>query len=367
MHGFALVGCGRIAPKHVEAIATSQRAKLCAVCDIVPERAQRIAVELGVPSYVDMHDMMSREPAIDIVSILTPSGLHPEHVIELAQYGKPIIVEKPMALRVTDADRMIEACDRSGAPLFVVKQNRYNRPVIRLREALEAGRFGRPIMGAVRVRWCRRQAYYDQDAWRGTWALDGGVFGNQASHHVDLLQWLLGPVDSVMAESGRFCSKIEAHDTGAALFRFKSGAIGVAEATTCTRPQDLEGSLTIMGDRGVVEIGGFAVNEVRVWQFEDGTAAEAEEIKETCGETPPNVYGYGHRAYLEHILDVVEHGVAALVDGLEGRKSVELVEAIAESAASGARVDLPFRPRASRLGGGYGDERNVKWGEADVP
>lgn len=352
MHGLALVGCGRIAPKHVEAISASHRARLCAVCDIVPARAERLATELDVPAYIDMHDMMRRVDDIDIVSVLTPSGLHPDHVIELAPYGKPIIVEKPMALRVLDADRMIEACDRSGAPLFVVKQNRYNRPVMKLREALDTGRFGRPIMGTVRVRWCRRQAYYDQDTWRGTWALDGGVFGNQASHHVDLLQWLLGPVDSVVAETGRFCASIEADDTGAALFRFKSGAIGIAEATTCTRPRDLEGSLTIMGDRGVVEIGGFAVNEVRVWQFEDETPAETREVMEQCFESPPNVYGYGHRAYLEHVLDVVEHGVAALVDGLEGRKSVELVEAIAESAASGVRIDLPFRPRASQLGGG---------------
>lgn len=349
---FALVGCGRIAQKHADILGNGEvkGARLAAVCDVKPERAQAFAVKYGVPAYTNMHDMMKAMPAIDVVSVLTESGNHARHTIELASYGKHIVVEKPMALTLADADAMIRACDEAGVKLFVVKQNRYNRPVIKLREALQQGRFGRLVMGTVRVRWCRPQAYYDQDAWRGTWAMDGGVFTNQASHHVDLLEWFLGEPDSVFAYSRTALVDIETEDTGVAVIKFRSGALGVIEATTATRPKDLEGSLSLLGEKGTVEIGGFAVNEMKTWNFLEPMSGDDRVFSE-YRDNPPNVYGFGHVAYLQHVVDAVTNGSPSLVDGLEGRKSLELITAIYESIETGAQVHLRFTPKQSRLGG----------------
>jgi predicted dehydrogenase len=246
---------------------------------------------------------------------------------------------------------MIAACDAAGIKLFIVKQNRYNVPVRKLREALDEGRFGKLVMGTTRVRWCRRQDYYDQDAWRGTWALDGGVFANQASHHVDLLQWCLGRPTSVFARGRTALAKIESEDTGAAIVTFANGALGVIEATTATRPVDLEGSISILGEKGTVEIGGFAANEIRTWRFEEKLASD-DEVIARFRENPPNVYGFGHIAYLEHVIDAVMNGAPSLVDGLEGRKSLELVTAIYEAMATGLPVTIGFGERSSPLGRG---------------
>jgi predicted dehydrogenase len=209
----ALVGCGRISARHSQLLAEGKiaGAALLCVCDIVPEKAQKIADPYDVPAYSDMHEMMRLEKP-DLVAVLTESGHHASHVIQLAQYGAHILVEKPMALTLADADKMIEVCDSAGIKLFVVKQNRFNLPVIKLREALEQQRFGKLTMGTVRVRWCRPQSYYDQDPWRGTWAYDGGVLTNQASHHVDLLEWMMGDVDSVFAMSRTALADIETED-----------------------------------------------------------------------------------------------------------------------------------------------------------
>lgn len=349
---FALVGCGRIAQKHADILSNGEikGGRLAAVCDIKPERAQAFAAKYGVPAYTDMHEMMKAVPSINVVSVLTESGNHARHTIELASYGKHIVVEKPMALTLTDADAMIRACDEAGVKLFVVKQNRYNRPVIKLREALGQGRFGRLVMGTVRVRWCRPQAYYDQDAWRGTWAMDGGVFTNQASHHVDLLEWFLGEPESVFAYSRTALVDIETEDTGVAVIKFRNGALGVIEATTATRPKDLEGSLSLLGEKGTVEIGGFAVNEMKTWNFLDPMPGD-ERVFSEYRDNPPNVYGFGHVAYLQQVVDAVMNGSPSLVDGLEGRKSLELITAIYESIETGAQVNLRFTPKQSRLGG----------------
>jgi UDP-N-acetyl-2-amino-2-deoxyglucuronate dehydrogenase len=352
MQRFALVGCGRIAKKHAEILGERQvrSGSLAAVCDVVEERARAFGERYRVPWFTDMHAML-REASdrIDAVSILTPSGLHAPHCIELAPYRKHLVVEKPMALRLEDADAMIRACDRAGVRLFVVKQNRYNLPIAKLREALEAGRFGKLVMGTVRVRWCRKQDYYDQDDWRGTWALDGGVFANQASHHVDVLEWMLGDVDSVYAATRTALVDIEVEDTGVAVLRFRNGALGVIEATTATRPRDLEGSLSVLGEKGTVEVAGFALNQMRTWSFTEPRPEDAE-VLQKFSQNPPNVYGYGHVAYLEKVVESIESGKAALVDGLEGRRSLELITAIYESAETGREVPLRFRPKLSRLG-----------------
>lgn len=348
---FALVGCGRIAKKHAEILAGGHvvGGSLAAVCDVREERARHFGGQYGVPWFPSLESMMEQRPDIDVVCVLTPSGRHAEHTLALAPYGKHIVVEKPMALTVDDAERMIEACDRHGVRLFVVKQNRYNRAVARTREALDAGRFGRLVMGTVRVRWCRTQAYYDQDPWRGTWALDGGVFANQASHHVDLLQWMLGEWDSVWAKAGPPLVDIEAEDTGVAVIKFRNGALGVVEATNATRPKDLEGSLSLLGETGSVVVGGFAVNRVETWQFAEPRPGD-EEVAGGVGEDPPNVYGFGHIPYLEHVVTCIQKDRPALVDGLEGRRSIELISAIYESIETGREVSLRFRPKKCRLG-----------------
>jgi UDP-N-acetyl-2-amino-2-deoxyglucuronate dehydrogenase len=347
---FALVGCGRIARRHAELLGQKQiaGAELVAVCDIVRAKAEKLAAPYGVVAYADMHEMMKREQ-VDVVVVLTESGKHAEHAVALAPYGKHIMVEKPMALTLDDADAMIDACDRHNVRLFVVKQNRFNVPVVQLRKALEAGRFERLVMGTVRVRWCRRQDYYDQDTWRGTWALDGGVLTNQASHHVDLLEWMMGDVESVFARSTTALVKIEAEDTAVVVLKFRSGALGMIEATTATRPKDLEGSLSILGEGGSVEIGGFAVNEIKVWQFEKSLPSD-EEVRTRYSVNPPNVYGFGHQAYYEHVVACIRNQERQLVDGLEGRRSLELISAIYESIETGREVSLRFVPARCRLG-----------------
>jgi len=351
MTHFALMGCGRIAKRHATLLAGGhvRGAKLIAVCDTQADRAKKFGKEFGVNSYQDMEEMMLKEK-IDVVCVLTPSGLHAEHVIALSKFRKHIVVEKPMALTLESADAMIQACDEQGIKLFVVKQNRFNLPVVRLREALVAGAFGKLVMGTVRVRWCRDQSYYDADPWRGTWALDGGVIANQASHHIDLLEWMLGRVESVFAKSIHGLVDTETEDTAVALLKFRSGALGVVEATTATRPVDLEGSISILGEKGSVEIGGFAVNEMKVWKFAGQTAAQEQAIIREHSVNPPNVYGFGHQAYLQHVVDCLDGGQSALVDGLEGRKSLELITGIYESIETGREVPLSFRAQKCKLG-----------------
>jgi UDP-N-acetyl-2-amino-2-deoxyglucuronate dehydrogenase len=275
--------------------------------------------------------------------------MHAQHTIQVANSGRHVIVEKPMALQMSDADAMIAAVERAKVRLFVVKQNRFNLPVVKAREALDAGRFGKLILGTVRVRWCRDQSYYSQDAWRGTWAQDGGVIANQASHHVDMLGWFMGPVESVHARGARALVNIEAEDTAVATLRFRNGALGVVEATSATRPNDLEGSLSVLGAEGTVEIGGFAVNKIRHWRFVHPNDSDAEVI-ERYSVNPPNVYGFGHQAYYEHVIDCLTANKSALVDGREGRQSLELVAAIYESIASGEEVRLPLQVKSSLLG-----------------
>ncbi|WP_369722536.1 Gfo/Idh/MocA family protein [Bradyrhizobium sp. LLZ17] len=347
---FGLLGCGRIAKRHSELLGGNHidRASLVAVCDSVRSRADALAAKFGVPAYEDLEAFLDHKD-MDAVAVLTPSGLHPQHAIACARAGKHVVVEKPMALRLQDADDMIRACDEVGVKLFVVKQNRFNVPVVKAREALDAGRFGRLVLGTVRVRWCRDQAYYDQDAWRGTWAYDGGVLTNQASHHIDMLEWFFGDVVSVHARATTALVKVETEDTAVATLKFRNGALGIIEATTAVRPKDLEGSLSILGERGAVEIAGFAVNQIRHWHFVDELPTD-KVVVEKFSVNPPNVYGFGHQAYYQHVVDCLLHQRAALVDGLQGRKSLELISALYGSIETGEEVALRFEPRRSKLG-----------------
>jgi UDP-N-acetyl-2-amino-2-deoxyglucuronate dehydrogenase len=349
---FVLVGCGRIAKRHAELLGKAQiaGAGLAAVCDVDPARAAAFGAQYGVPHFTDM-DRMFAEVEADAASILTPSGMHADHAIRAAKAGLHVVVEKPMALRLADADAMIRACDSARVKLFVVKQNRFNVPVMKAREALEQGRFGQLVLGTVRVRWCRDQAYYDQDPWRGTWAQDGGVLSNQASHHIDLLEWFMGPVRSVHARAKTALVQIEAEDTAVATLEFASGALGVIEATNAVRPKDLEGSLSVLGATGTVVIGGFAVNKMLEWRFAEERSEDSSVLAD-FSVNPPNVYGYGHQAYYEHVVHCLQTDSAALVDGLEGRRSLELITALYESIETGEEVALGLDARHSRLGAG---------------
>jgi predicted dehydrogenase len=347
---FALVGCGRIAKRHSELLGGGQieGAKLVSVCDRKIERANAIAEEFDVHAYTDMHEMMTSE-AVDVVVVLTPSGNHAEHVIQLAPYGKHIMVEKPMALTLDDADAMIRACDENSCKLFVIKQNRFNVPVVKLREALDEGRFGKLVLGTVRVRWARHQQYYDQDEGRGTWSMDGVVLTKPASHHLDMLERMKGDVESVFAKSTTALANIETEDTAVVTLKFKSGALGIIEATTATRPNDLEGSISVLGEKGSVVIAGFAVNKMQTWAFEEPKEGDAE-ILEKFSVNPPDVYGFGHKAYYEHVVDCINNGSQSLVDGLQGRKSIELISAIYESVETEKEISLRFKPEKCRLG-----------------
>ncbi len=347
---FALLGCGRIAKRHSELLGLKQinNAKLVAVCDLVVEKAENISKKMNVPFYQNMHEMMIKED-VDVVVILTESGNHAKHVIELAKYGKHIIVEKPMALTLEDADKMISICENNKIKLFVIKQNRFNLPVRKLRQAVEQGRFEKIVMGTVRVRWCRKQEYYDQDAWRGTWSLDGGVLANQASHHIDLLEWMLGTPVSVYAIAKKALVNIEAEDTAVVVLKFANDAFGIIEATSAIRPKDLEGSISILGSGGSVVIEGFAVNKMKTWDFTKPLEEDDDVIRE-FSENPPNVYGFGHKAYYDHVVDCILNNKSQLVDGAEGRKSLELINAIYESIETGREVFLNFKPSKSKLG-----------------
>lgn len=346
----AIVGCGRIAKRHAELLGTGQiaGAKLVAVCDVVQERATAFSLKYDVPGFSSLQELLAHSDA-DVITVLTPSGSHAPVAIEAARAGRHVIVEKPMALTLEDADAMIEAADAAGVRLFVVKQNRFNVPVVKAKEALDAGRLGKLVLGTVRVRWCRDQSYYNHDTWRGTWAQDGGVIANQASHHVDMLGWFMGPVESIHARSATALVNIQAEDTCVATVKFRNGALGIVEATGATRPKDLEGSLSVLGSGGTIEIGGFAVNKIRHWNFVEPRPDDLD-VMDRFSVNPPNVYGFGHQAYYEHVVDCLANGTQALVDGYEGRASLELVAALYESMASGQEVTLPLKVKHSRLG-----------------
>jgi len=350
IYTFGIVGCGKIANKHLAALDRCAQTKLAAVCDVLEERACQLGAARQVPHYTDIDSMLSTHPEIDVVCVLTPTGMHSEHCLAVVKYGRHVVVEKPMALTLSDAEAMIRACDEAGVRLFVVKQNRHNIPVVKLREFYEQNRFGRLTMGTVRLRWRRDQAYYDQAPWRGTWRMDGGVLANQAAHHIDLLQWFMGDVEKVYCQMSTQLVDVEVETTGFAVLTFTNGSLGIIEATTSVRPKDLEGSLSIMGESGTVVIGGFAANKVDVWDF--AGRDDNRSLKEQLNAPVPDGFNYGHVKFFEHLCDCLDNNKPALVDGWEGYKSLRLIHAMYESAATGQEVHLMFRPRFSRLGVG---------------
>ncbi len=337
---FAIVGCGRISKNHVEAISQAAEAELIAVCDTLTDRAQKLGEELGIDWYTDYSKMLERED-IDVVAICTPSGLHPEHGILAARAGKHIVCEKPMGITLEKVDEFIKVCDAQKVRLFVVKQNRLNTTMQLLKKAIDKGRFGRIYMIQSNVLWTRPQEYYDMAKWRGTWEFDGGAFMNQASHYVDSLQWLIGPVDRVMAITTTAARNIETEDTGSVVMQFRNGIIGSMNVTMCVYPKNLEGSITVIGEKGTAKIGGIALNEVEHWDFSDYD--DDDKIVTESNYTPPNVYGFGHLAYYSNVINVLKGRSVPDTDGRSGRKSLELILAIYKSARDNISVSLPLK------------------------
>lgn len=337
---FALVGCGRIAQNHFASIQQhSDRAELVGVCDIDPTALAEAVKSTSAKGFKSLTDML-RGCDADIFILTTPSGLHPDQAIEIANAGKSIVTEKPMATRWEDAKRMVRACDEAGVRLFVVKQNRRNATLQLLKKAINKKRFGKIYMVSVNVFWTRPQSYYDQGGWRGRWEYDGGAFMNQASHYVDLLDWLIGPVESLHAYTATLARDIEAEDTGVVSLKWRSGAVGSMNVTMLTYPKNFEGSITILGEKGSVRIGGMAVNEVQHWEFDD-TDPDDIGIKEASYETT-SVYGFGHPLYYDNVINVMRGEAKPETDGREGLKSLELIIATYLSAKDGKRVSLPI-------------------------
>ena len=340
---FALAGCGRIAANHIESVARhADRAEMVAVCDPSPAALAAATARTGAPGFAHYDQLLdqARALAIDCVVLATPSGLHARQAADAAAAGLHVMTEKPMATRWADGLAMVKACDDARVRLFVVKQNRNNRTLQLLRQAVQAGRFGRVYMVTVNVFWARPQRYYDSAAWRGTWEFDGGAFMNQASHYIDLLDWLIGPVESVMAYTGTLARDIEVEDTGVCALKWRSGAMGSVNVTMLTHPKNFEGSITILGEKGSVRIGGVAVNTIEHWQFE--SPHEMDAGRDAASYQTSSVYGHGHPLYYDNVIRTLRGECEPDTDGREGLKSLELLIAMYRSARDGKRVNLPL-------------------------
>lgn len=343
---FGLIGCGRVAPRHAQSLGQLHQTQLVAVADLRAARAEHFAQAYTAEAYTDYHALLARAD-IDAVSICVPSGLHAQVAIDALEAGKHVLVEKPIAIRLEDADRMIATADRVGRKLGVVLQNRYNQPIQQLRQAIDTGKLGPLYLGNACVRWYRPQSYYEDD-WHGTWAMDGGALMNQSIHHIDALQWLMGPVASVYAYTATLAHAMEAEDVGVAVLRFAGGALATIEGSTVTWPQNLEGSIAVFGARGSVKIGGTALNRITLWKV-DGELEQEAELLTSQRVDPPSVYGYSHREVIRDFADAVLTDRTPGTPGREARKSLALVLAIYESARLGREVAL--EPVTDRLAG----------------
>jgi UDP-N-acetyl-2-amino-2-deoxyglucuronate dehydrogenase len=336
----AIVGCGRISKNHFGSIQQhNDELELAAICDIDPVVLSEHSERYKVPAYRDLEEMLEKEQ-LDLVALCTPSGVHPDQAILAAKHGVNVMTEKPMATRWNDGVRMVKACDDAGVRLFVVKQNRRNTTLQLLKRAVAEKRFGKIHMVHLNVFWTRPQAYYDQgNGWRGTWEFDGGAFMNQASHYVDLLDWLIGPVEKVQAMMST-TRDIEVEDTGVLNVKWRNGTLGSMCVTMLTYPQNLEGSIIILGEKGTVKVGGMAVNDIQLWQFEESRDYD-EQIKSANYETT-SVYGFGHPLYYANVIDVLRGKAEPETDGREGLKSLELLIAAYLAARDGKTDSLPL-------------------------
>ena len=335
----AVVGCGRISKNHFDSIEKHQKDMvLVSICDSKKPILDEHKLKYQVNAYLDLNDMLKNEK-LDLVVLCTPSGVHADQTELCASYHTNVMTEKPMATRWNDGLRMVRACDNASVQLFVVKQNRRNSTLQLLKRAVNEGRFGKIHMVHLNVFWTRPQEYYDQASWRGTWEFDGGAFMNQASHYVDLLDWLIGPIEKVQAMMSTTLD-IEVEDTGVLNVKWRNGALGSMSVTMLTYPKNLEGSITILGETGTVRVGGVAVNDIQHWEFEKSKDYD-KEIKEANYQTT-SVYGFGHPLYYKNIIDVFHGKAEPETDGREGLKSLELLIAAYLSARDGKTIPLPL-------------------------
>ncbi len=336
----ALAGCGRIAQNHFAAIRQHDpRVELVAVCDVKPEALAAAVASTGAAGFSSLDDLLAGSNA-DLVVLATPSGLHPRQAIQVAQAGRHVLSEKPMATKWDEGVAMVRACRDAGVKLFVVKQNRLNATLQLVKRAVDQGRFGRMAMVTVNVFWTRPQSYYDDAPWRGRWDMDGGAFMNQASHYVDMVDWLVGPVDNVHAYTATLARNIEAEDTGVMSLRLRSGALASVNVTMLTHNKNFKGSITLLGERGTVRVGGLAVNKIEHWDFDTPHEDDAKVAEASYGIT--SVYGPGHPLYYDNVINTMRGEAQAQVDGYEGLRSLEVLIAAYRSARDGVRVGLPL-------------------------
>lgn len=342
---YAVIGCGRISPNHIEA-AKNNGLNIVALCDIVPERMQEkitgFHLNQDTPQYTDYREMLEKEKP-ELVAVCTESGKHAQIALDVIAAGCNVIIEKPIALSLEDADRIIALAKEKNVKVCACHQNRFNKSVRKIREAVEEGRFGRMLHGTAHIRWNRGKAYYDQAKWRGTWEQDGGALMNQCIHNIDLLRWMMGDeAEEVFAYTDNLTHPfIEAEDVGLALVRFRSGAYGIIEGTTNVYPKNLEETLYLFGEKGTVKAGGHSVNIIEEWRFGDGKD-DADTVKQTYHENPPNVYGFGHTPLYADVIDAILNDRAPYVTAEAGRRALETVLAIYRSAAEGRPVKLPL-------------------------
>jgi len=336
----ALVGCGRISKNHIDALKQhADRAEWVAVCDTNPDSLARAVADTGAPGFPSLDELLAGSSP-DLVVLATPSGLHPQQAIRVAQAGRHVLSEKPMATKWDEGVAMVRACRDAGVKLFVVKQNRLNATLQLVKRAVDQGRFGRLAMVNVNVFWTRPQAYYDAAPWRGRWDMDGGAFMNQASHYVDMVDWLVGPVDNVHAYTATLARDIEAEDTGVMSLRLRSGALASVNVTMLTHNKNFEGSITLLGERGTVRVGGVAVNKIEHWEFDSPHADDA--LVQQASYGVESVYGPGHPLYYDNVIRTLRGEAHAHVDGYEGLRSLEVLIAAYRSARDGVRVGLPL-------------------------
>ncbi|MBS4212682.1 Gfo/Idh/MocA family protein [Neobacillus rhizophilus] len=342
---YAVIGCGRISPNHIVA-AMKNELEIVALCDVIPENMEDKINKFNLPKttrlYTDYKELLEKEHP-DLIAICTESGKHGQIALDCIDAGSHLIIEKPIALSLEEADQIINKAKVKNIKVSACHQNRFNKSIQKIREAVEEERFGRMLHGTAHIRWNRGEDYYKQAPWRGTWEQDGGALMNQCIHNIDLLRWMMGDdiVEVVGMTDNMKHNFIEAEDLGMALIKFANGSYGIVEGTTNIYPQNLEETLYIFGDRGTVKAGGKSVNIIEEWHFADGKD-NPEEVKEKYQENPPNVYGFGHNPLYADVIDAIKNDREPYVTAEDGRRALELVLAIYKSAEEGKSVKLPL-------------------------
>ena len=348
---YALIGCGRIAVNHIKA-ALNNHLEICAICDVKPEAMEDLLAKYGLEKdetirrYTDYKELVRAEKPV-LASIATESGIHAEIALHCIDAGVNVMIEKPMAMSMSDADEIIRRSGEKGVKVSACHQNRFNVAVQETRKALEAGRFGHLSHGSIHVRWNRDRNYYNQAPWRGTWAQDGGCLMNQCIHGIDLLRWMMGDeVEEVYGVTKQqFHDYLEAEDVGMAVVKFKNGAVGTIEGTTNVYPKNLEETLYLFGETGTVKLGGTSTNNIDVWDFAD--EEEADGKNKGLQEATSNVYGNGHTSLFADMIEAIEADRKPYVDAVAGRNALEMILAVYQSASSGKPVKLPLKNAAS--------------------